>query len=137
MFSCICSSMPARHGTLSGTILVMAPNVILCLIKTPNRILWLLRYSMVALVPCLTFAFPGSLFVPTLCLKDPQMGNNTIHSELLTVGVVRWSKLPGCKKNSPLTISNYLLKHIGVTIIHRIYSLREIVALLSRLHTFS
>ena len=57
---------------------------------------------------------------PMLSLKDPQMRNDTIHLELLlTVGVVRWSKLPWCrqlkdKKNSLLTINNYLLKRIGV-----------------------
>ena len=64
--------------------------------------------------------------LPTLCLKDPQMVNDTIHPELLTVRVVRWSKLPGSqqlknKKNRLLTINNYLLKHNGVTIIYTIY----------------
>ena len=55
--------------------------------------------------------------VPTLCLKDSQMGDDIVYPELLTVGGgVRWNKLPGCwqlkyKKNSPLTINNYLLKH--------------------------
>ena len=35
--------------------------------------------------------------VPTLCLKDQQMGDDTIYPELLlTVGEVRWGKLPGC-----------------------------------------
>ena len=64
--------------------------------------------------------------VPTLCLKGPLMGNDTIYPELLlTVEVFRWSKLPGCrelkdKKTSPLTIDNHLLKHISVTIIYPI-----------------
>ena len=69
-----------------------------------------------------------------LCLKNPQMGDDTVYLQLLlTVGLVRWSKLHGCwqlknKKNFPFTINNYLLKHNGVTIIYTIYSLREIVA---------
>ena len=34
------------------------------------------------------------LSVPTLCLKDPQRGNDIIHPEhLLTVGVIRWNKV--------------------------------------------
>ena len=34
--------------------------------------------------------------VPTLCLKDPQTGNDTIYPELLlTVGMICWNKLPG------------------------------------------
>ena len=34
---------------------------------------------------------------PTLCLKDQQMGNDTIYPELpLTPGFTRWNKLPGC-----------------------------------------
>ena len=76
--------------------------------------------------------------VPSLCLKDPQMGNNTIHQELLMpVGLVCRNKLPACrqfkdKKNFLLTINNYLLKFTDVTIIHPIYLWREIVALLSR-----
>ena len=65
--------------------------------------------------------------VPTLCLKDLLLGDDTIYPELLlTVGVDRWNKLPVCwelkdKKNSPLTIDNYLLKHNGVTILYTIY----------------
>ena len=79
--------------------------------------------------------------VPTLCLKDPLMGDNTIYPEfLLTVEMIRWNKLPEFwqlkdKKNSPLKINNYLVKHIGVTRIYAIYLYREIVALLSRLRT--
>ena len=48
--------------------------------------------------------------VPMLYLKDPQIGNGTIHPELLlTVGVIHWNELPGFwqlkdKKNSLLTI---------------------------------
>ena len=54
------------------------------------------------------------------------MGDDTISLELLVVGVVCWNKLPMCwqlkdKKNSQLTIDNYLLKHNGVTIISTIY----------------
>ena len=76
--------------------------------------------------------------VPTLCLKDPQMGNDIFHPEcLLTVGMVRWSKLSGCwqlkdKKNSLLIINNYLLERTGVAIIYPKYLQREIVTLLSR-----
>ena len=50
--------------------------------------------------------------VHTLSLKDPLIGNDTIHLEpLLTVGVICWTNLSGCwqiknKKNSPSTISN-------------------------------
>ena len=65
--------------------------------------------------------------VPTLCLKDPLMGKDTIYPKLLlVVRVVCWNKLLGCwqlkdKKNSPLSINNYLLKHNVVTMIHTIY----------------
>ena len=71
--------------------------------------------------------------MPTLCLKDLQMGDNTIYPKrLLTVGVIRWNKLPRCwqlkdKKNSQLTINNCLLKHNSVTIIYTIYIERKIV----------
>ena len=60
-----------------------------------------------------------------MCLKDPQMEDDTIYPELpLSVAVICWNKLPACwqlkdKKNSPLTINNYLLKHNGVTIIYK------------------
>ena len=78
----------------------------------------------------LRFRVVGSstLSVPTLCLKNPLMGDDTIYLGLLqTVQVVRWSKLPRCwqlkdKKNSRLTINNYLLKHNGVAIIYTIYT---------------
>ena len=34
------------------------------------------------------------LSAPTLCLKDPQTRNDTIHPEiLLTVGVIHWNKV--------------------------------------------
>ena len=65
--------------------------------------------------------------VLTLCLKDRQMGDDIIYPELLLmVGVIHWNKLPKCgqlkdKKNSPLRINDYLLKHNGVTIIYSIY----------------
>ena len=54
---------------------------------------------------------------PQLFLKEPPMGDDAIYPEgLLTVEVISWSKLPGFwhlkdKKNSSLTINNYLLKH--------------------------
>ena len=59
----------------------------------------------------------------TMCLKDPQKGDDSSYPELLTVRVVGWSKFPGCwplkdKKNSPLTDNKYLLKHDCVTIIY-------------------
>ena len=62
--------------------------------------------------------------VPTLCLKDPQLGNDTIYPNLLLT-VVHQSKLPWCwqlkdKKNYPLTINIYLLERIGETIMHLI-----------------
>ena len=66
--------------------------------------------------------------VPTLCLKNPEIANDKIHLELfLTVGVVRWSNLPGYwqlkdKMNSLSTISNHLLEQIGVTVIYPKYS---------------
>ena len=74
------------------------------------------------------------LSVPTLCLKDPLMGYDTIYTELLTVSVVRWNKFPECcqlkdKKNFPLTINNYLLKRNGVAIIYTICIFKEIVSL--------
>ena len=54
--------------------------------------------------------------VPILCLKDPQNEDDIIYPKLLMVGMVVWTMLPGCwqlkdKKNSLLTIKNYLLKH--------------------------
>ena len=76
-----------------------------------------------ALVPWLPYAFPGSWW----CLKDPLIGNDTIHPEfLLLVRVVPWCKFPGCwqlkdKNNCPSTINNHLLEPIDVTIIHPIY----------------
>ena len=33
------------------------------------------------------------LYVPTQFLKDPQVGNDTVHLELLTVGEMRWNKV--------------------------------------------
>ena len=69
--------------------------------------------------------------MPTLYLKDQRLGDNTIYPELLLkVGVVHWNKFPGCwlikkKKNSPLIINNYLLKHnrIIYVYIYRIVSI--------------
>ena len=69
--------------------------------------------------------------MPTLSLKDSQMGDDTIYTEhLLTV---RWSKSHGFwqfknQKNSLLKINNYLLKRYSETIIlYTISLLREIV----------
>ena len=65
--------------------------------------------------------------VPTLCLKDRQMGDDTIYLELLvTVERIVWNKLPGCllikdKKNSPSTINTHLLECIALTVICQIY----------------
>ena len=73
--------------------------------------------------------------VSTLRLKDPQMVDDTIYLELhQTVGVVRWNELPGCwqlkdKKISPLTIKNYSLKHISLTMIYIYIYIYEIVSL--------
>ena len=72
--------------------------------------------------------------MPTLYLKDQLKGDDTIYPELLTVGVVCWNKLSvywqrNDMKNSPLTISNYLVKHNGVTMIYTIYKYTEIVPL--------
>ena len=75
---------------------------------------WLCDHHMCFQVVCL------SIFsVPTLCLKDPQIGNDTIHLKLLIVGVVRWQLED--KKNSLSTINNHLLERIGVTVICPIY----------------
>ena len=68
--------------------------------------------------------------MPTLCLKDPQIGNGKTSD-----GVVCWNKLHVCWrfkdwKNSQLTINNYLLKHNGVTMIYTIYISREKLSLL-------
>ena len=66
--------------------------------------------------------------VPALCLKDQQIGDDTIYPELLmTVRLVCKNKLPVCwqlkdKENSPLTVNNYILKHNCVTIIYTIYT---------------
>ena len=39
----------------------------------------------------------STLSVPTLCLKDPPIGDDTIDVELLMpAGMVRWNKLYGC-----------------------------------------
>ena len=70
--------------------------------------------------------------VPTLYLKDPQMGDDTNYPQLLTVGVICWSLLATQrqkkkKKNVLLTINNYLLKQNGVTIIYPIiYNISKI-----------
>ena len=52
--------------------------------------------------------------VPMLCLKDPQIGNDTIHQQLLlTVGVIPWNKvawvLATQKQEELSTINNHLL----------------------------
>ena len=66
----------------------------------------------------------STLSVPTSCLKDRQMGLDTKYPELiLTTRVVCWNKLSGYwqlkdKKNSRVTINDYLLQHSGVTIIY-------------------
>ena len=47
--------------------------------------------------------------VLTLCLKDPQMWDNTIYPEyLMTVGVILWNNLPGCwpLKDKKLSVNN-------------------------------
>ena len=80
---------------------------------------WLRDYHIFSQGVCLSM--PS---VTTLCLKDPQMGDDTIYPELLTVGVSRWNKIRRQlkdKKNSLLTIINYLMKHNDVTIIYTIY----------------
>ena len=75
-------------------------------------------------ITCVSGSLVYQLPLCPRCLKDPQMGYNTIYQVLLlTLGVVRWNKLPGRwkfknKKNTPLTINNYLLKHDGVTTIY-------------------
>ena len=51
--------------------------------------------------------------VPTLYLKDPQMGggDDTIYPELLMVGVVSRTKLPECwHLKEKLSVTNYLLR---------------------------
>ena len=82
------------YNTKCDTVVVTLPNKVQCGLGS-------LPATMVLWVVCLSI--PS---VPTLCLKDPQMGDDTIHLEfLLTVRLFHWSKLPGCpqlkdKKNS-------------------------------------
>ena len=54
--------------------------------------------------------FPDSLFinliVPMLCLKDSQIGNDIIHSELLlTVRVIHWNKVAWVLATQKLELS--------------------------------
>ena len=47
--------------------------------------------------------------VPTLCLKDPPIGNDTIHPDFLTVGVIRWNKVNwvlATHKEEELSVNN-------------------------------
>ena len=58
-------------------------------------------------------------------LQDPLMRNDTIYPELQTTGGIRLNKLPECwqlkdRKNTPLTVKNYLLKHMMYNNIHNI-----------------
>ena len=69
------------------------------------------------------FRLAGSstLSVPTLRLKDPLIGDDTISPELLTGWFVETSCLGvgnSETKSSTFIINNYLLKHNGVTIIY-------------------
>ena len=84
---------------------------------------WFRKCSFLHLVTLVTApnVFPDSLSifsVPTLCLKYPQVGNDTINPELLlTVRVVVGTNLLECwqfknKKNSPSTISNHLFFNV-------------------------
>ena len=54
------------------------------------------------------------LSVSTLCLKDLQIGNDTIHPELLlTVGVIRWKKVDWVSAiQKQETITNPLLFYV-------------------------
>ena len=82
-------------------------------------------------------AFPRSLSilsVPTLCWKDSDIGNDTIHPELLpTVKLLVGTMLSGCwqlKKQEILFVNN-LLERISVTAICPNF-FEKIVAFLSR-----
>ena len=57
-------------------------------------------------------------FVPTLCLKDPLMGDDTIYLELLTVEVICWNKLPRCRQFKD---KKNLLERIDITVIYPIH----------------
>ena len=76
---CRASSLPVGNDT-----------VVLCLS-------W---YFIETLVPWLPHAFPGSLFINSICahvvFERSTNGDDIIYPELLTVEVVRWSKLVGC-----------------------------------------
>ena len=53
--------------------------------------------------------------VLTLCLKEPQIGYDTIHLGLFpTVGEIQLKN----KKNSPVTMNNHLLERISLTVIY-------------------
>ena len=81
---------------LHGTTVTISLSQLPTLIPVPNVILLCLTTFMVPNVIIITGlilvmvpnAFPDclSIFsVPTLCLKDPQIGNDTVHPELLTL----------------------------------------------------
>ena len=70
----------------------------------------------------------------TFCLKDPQMGDDNLSgtysdSQSSSLEQVACESQLKDKKNSRLTINNYLLKHKGITIIRTIYIWMETVSL--------
>ena len=74
-------------GTVCNTMLSMAPNVILSLGPAPFVTLsWHVTKCSTIILGTVTKC------VPILCFKDPQIGNDTIHLELLRVGVICWNK---------------------------------------------
>ena len=114
-----------KYNTIIATVLLLwsyPDNGTKCDTMASNGSLfwsWLLDYYIRFRVVCLSI--PS---VPTLCFKDPPIGDNTIHpTVLLAVGVIRGNKCWQLKdkKNSPSTINNHLLERIGVAIICPIY----------------
>ena len=67
----------------------------------------------------------SSIFsVPTLCFKDPQIGNDTTLPELLTVGVISLNEVAWVlttQRQEELSVNNHLLERISVTVIRPIY----------------
>ena len=82
-----------KYNTIVVTVLLLwsyPGNSTKCDTIVGNSFLWssICDHHMCFQVVCLSI-----LSVPTLCLKDSQIGNETIHPELLLVRMIYWNKV--------------------------------------------